>query len=304
MIAGEDQISTYKEAGEQYPVTMQLLPEQQKDPKVLARLMIPSTKVAQVRLDNIATVQRGLSPGRINRYNRQFQVAVRANLESDIALGAAAEKVREAIRKVGLPPGYTSRFSGTVKTLDDTNKSLIIAFLLACIFMYMVLAAQFESLLHPLAIMMSLPMSIPFALLTLWLTGRTLNLWSSLGVLLLLGIVKKNGILQIDYANKLRDQGMPLRDAVLEACQVRLRPILMTTFSIIGGLIPTAIGNGAGAAQRSAIAVTIIGGQTLCLLLTLIVTPVTYSLLSQLSELRLGSALKLSRLRNEPQKAQ
>ena len=300
MIAGEDQISTYKEAGEQYPVTMQLLPEQQKDPKVLARLMIPSTKVAQVRLDNIATVQRGLSPGRINRYNRQFQVAVRANLESDIALGAAAEKVREAIRMVRLPPGYTSRFSGTVKTLDDTNKSLIIAFLLACIFMYMVLAAQFESLLHPLAIMMSLPMSIPFALLTLWLTGRTLNLWSSLGVLLLLGIVKKNGILQIDYANKLRDQGMPLRDAVLEACQVRLRPILMTTFSIIGGLIPTAIGNGAGAAQRSAIAVTIIGGQTLCLLLTLIVTPVTYSLLSQLSELRLGSALKASRLREFP----
>ncbi len=300
MIAGEDQISTYKEAGEQYPVTMQLLPEQQKDPKVLARLMIPSTKVGQVRLDNIATVQRGLSPGRINRYNRQFQVAVRANLNSDIALGAAAEKVREATRKVGLPPGYTSRFSGTVRTLDDTNKSLIIAFLLACIFMYMVLAAQFESLLHPLAIMMSLPMSIPFALLTLWLTGRTLNLWSSLGVLLLLGIVKKNGILQIDYANKLREQGMPLREAVLEACQVRLRPILMTTFSIIGGLIPTAIGNGAGAAQRSAIAVTIIGGQTLCLLLTLIVTPVTYSLLSQLSELKWAGALKPSRLREFP----
>src|SRR5437773_749414 len=300
MIAGEDEISTYKESDEQYPVTMQLLPEQQKDPQVLARLMIPSTKVGQVRLDNLAAIQRGLSPGRINRYNRQFQVPVRANLDSDVALDAAAERVRGVIRKVGLPPGYTSRFSGTVKTLDDTNKSLIVTFLLACIFMYLVLAAQFESLLHPLAIMMSLPMSIPFALLTLWLTGRTLNLWSSLGVLLLLGIVKKNGILQIDYANKLRDQGMPLRDAVLEACQVRLRPILMTTFSIIGGLIPTAIGNGAGAAQRSAIAVTIIGGQTLCLLLTLIVTPVTYSLLSQLSELRLGSALKASRLREFP----
>jgi HAE1 family hydrophobic/amphiphilic exporter-1 len=297
MIAGEDEISTYKEADEQYPITIQLLPEQQKDPQVLARLMIPSTKVGQVRLDNIAAIQRGLSPGRINRYNRQFQVAVRANIDSDVALDAAAEKVRGAVRKAGLPPGYTSRFSGTVKTLDDTNKSLIIAFLLACIFMYMVLAAQFESLLHPLAIMMSLPLSIPFALLTLWLTGRTLNLWSSLGVLLLLGIVKKNGILQIDYANRLRQEGMPLREAVLEACQVRLRPILMTTFSIIGGLIPTAIGVGAGAAQRSAIAVTIIGGQTLCLLLTLIVTPVTYSLLSELSEIRLVGALKASRLR-------
>src|SRR3989442_10502351 len=144
---------------------------------------------------------------------------------------------------------------------------------------------------------MNVPISIPCVLLILWITGRTLNWWSSLGVLLLLGIVKKNGILQIDYANKLRDQGMPLRDAVLEACQVRLRPILMTTFSIIGGLIPTAIGNGAGAAQRSAIAVTIIGGQTLCLLLTLIVTPVTHSLLSQLSEFKLAGALKASRLR-------
>jgi len=297
MIAGEDEISTYKEADEQYPVTIQLLPEQQKDPLVLARLMIPSTKVGQVRLDNIAAIHRGLSPGRINRYNRQFQVAVRANLDSGIALGAAAEKVRGVVRDVGLPPGYASRFSGTVKTLDDTNKSLIITFLLACIFMYMVLAAQFESLLHPFAIMMSLPLSIPFALLTLWLTGRTLNLWSSLGVLLLLGIVKKNGILQIDYANKLRRDGIPLREAILEACQVRLRPILMTTFAIIGGLIPTAIGVGAGAAQRSAIAVTIIGGQTLCLLLTLIVTPVTYSLLSQLSELRVAGALKASRLR-------
>jgi len=297
MIAGEDQISTYKEAGEQYPVTMQLLPEQQRNPDILARLMIPSTKVGQVRLDNIAALQRGLSPGRVKRYNRQFQVAVQSNLTPDIALDDAAQKVREAVSKAGLPPGYSARFSGTVKILDETNKSLIITFLLASVFMYMVLAAQFESLLHPFAIMMSLPLSIPFALLTLWLTGRTLNLWSSLGVLLLLGIVKKNGILQIDYANRLRSQGTPMRKAVLEACQVRLRPILMTTFSIIGGLIPTAIGAGAGAAQRSAIAVTIIGGQTLCLLLTLIVTPVTYSLLSELSELKLARGIKAARVR-------
>jgi HAE1 family hydrophobic/amphiphilic exporter-1 len=296
MIAGEDEISTYKEADEQYPVTIQLLPEQQRDPNVLARLMIPSAKVGQVRLDNIATIQRGLSPAKIKRYNRQFQVGVMANLTSDTPLDVAAQKVREAIASAKLPPGYSSRFSGTVKILDDTNKSLIITFLLASIFMYMVLAAQFESLLHPLAIMVSLPLSIPFALLTLWLTGRTLNLWSSLGVLLLLGIVKKNGILQVDYANKLRHDGMPLRQAILEACQVRLRPILMTTFSIIGGLIPTAIGVGAGAAQRSAIAVTIIGGQTLCLLLTLIVTPVAYLMLSQLSEMKVSGATSRLRL--------
>ena len=297
MIAGQDQISTYKEGSEQYPVTMQLLPEQQKDPNMLARLMIPSTKVGQVRLDNIATIQRGLSPAKIKRTNRQFEVRLSGNPLPEMPLDVAADKVREIIKKTKLPPGYTAKFQGTVKVLDDTNKNLILTFLLASIFMYMVLAAQFESLLQPLAIMMSLPLSIPFALFTLWATHRTLNLWSSLGVLLLLGIVKKNGILQIDYTNKLRAEGVPLRKAILEACKIRLRPILMTTMSIIAGLVPTAIGVGAGATQRSAIAVTIIGGQSLCLLLTLIVTPVTYSILTELSEMTAAAGLKPWRAR-------
>jgi hydrophobe/amphiphile efflux-1 (HAE1) family protein len=284
MISGEDQISTYKEGDEQYPVTIQLLPEQQKDRGVLARLMIPSTKVGQVRLDSLATIEHGLGPSRIERFNRQFQVTVNANNTPDFPLDAAARAVTEQIKAVGLPAGFTYRFLGSVKILDETTTNLIIAFLLASIFMYMVLAAQFESFLHPFTIMLSLPLSIPFALLSLWLTGRTLNLWSALGVLLLLGIVKKNGILQVDYTNKLREQGVPLREAILQANHVRLRPILMTTFSIIAGLIPTAIGVGAGSAQRSAIAVTIIGGQSLCLLLTLVVTPVAYSVFAELEE--------------------
>ena len=287
MIAGEDQISTYKEGDEQYDVTLQLLPEQQKDPTILARLMIPSTRVGQVRLDNIATLERGIGPARIERYNRQFQVSVNANNTPALPLDVAARIINDEVKKVGLPPGYTSKFSGSVKILDETTTNLILALLLASIFMYMVLAAQFESLLHPFAIMLSLPLSIPFALLSLWMTGRTLNLWSALGVLLLLGIVKKNGILQVDYTNKLREEGMPVRDAIIQANHVRLRPILMTTLAIIAGLIPTAVGIGAGAAQRSAIAVTIIGGQSLCLIMTLLITPVAYSLLADLSEMKL-----------------
>lgn len=299
MISGEDEISTYKEGDEQYRVTMQLLPEQQRNPEILGRLMVPSTKIGQARLDNLATIERGVGPARIERYNRQFQVSVNANNAPDFPLDAAARAVTDEIKKVGLPPEYSYRFTGNVKILDETTGNLIIAFVLASIFMYMVLAAQFESFLHPFAIMLSLPLSIPFALLSLWLTGRTLNLWSALGVLLLLGIVKKNGILQVDYTNKLRQEGMPLRQAIIQANHVRLRPILMTTLSIVAGLIPTAIGIGAGSAQRSAIAVTIIGGQTLCLLLTLLVTPVAYSLFAEAEERKALAAMRarLSRLK-------
>jgi len=286
MISGEDQISVYKEGDEQYDVTMQLLPEQQRDREVLARLMIPSAKVGQVRLDNIAVIEKGLGPSRIERFNRQFQVTVNANNAPDFPLDQAAHTTTDIIKGVGLPAGFSYRFLGSVKVLDETTTNLILAFLLASIFMYMVLAAQFESFLHPFTIMLSLPLSIPFALASLWLTGRTLNLWSALGVLLLLGIVKKNGILQVDYTNKLRSEGVELREAILRANHVRLRPILMTTLSIVAGLIPTAIGIGAGSAQRSAIAVTIIGGQSLCLLLTLLVTPVAYSIFGELEERR------------------
>jgi HAE1 family hydrophobic/amphiphilic exporter-1 len=298
MVAGTDRISTYKEGAEQYDVTMQLLPEQQRNTQILARLMIPSVKVGQVRLDNIATLERGVGPTIIDRYNRQFQVALTANNAPSLPFDAAVRDVSAGIERIP-HPGYSVKFTGTVKILDETTRSLIIAFLLACIFMYMVLAAQFESFLHPFTIMLSLPISLPFALLTLWATNRTLNLWSALGVFLLIGIVEKNGILQVDYTNRLRELGIPLRQAILQANHVRLRPILMTTLSIVAGLIPTALGIGAGAAQRSAIAVTIIGGQSLCLLLSLLVTPVAYSFFAELEGRRAFEPLQagLARLR-------
>jgi HAE1 family hydrophobic/amphiphilic exporter-1 len=281
MVAGTDQISTYKEGSEQYDVTMQLLPEQQRNLDLLARLMIPSAKVGQVRLDSVAKLERGVGPTIIDRYNRQFQVALTANNSARLSFDAAVREISAAIERIP-HPNYFVKFTGTVKILDETTRSLIVAFLLACIFMYMVLAAQFDSFLHPFTIMLSLPLSIPFALLTLFLTHRTLNLWSALGIFLLLGVVKKNGILQVDYTNRLRKEGVPLREAIIRANHVRLRPILMTTLAIVAGLVPTATGIGAGASQRSAIALTIIGGQSLCLLLTLLITPVAYSFFAEL----------------------
>ncbi len=282
MMSGEDQISTFKEGSEQYLVTMRLLDHQRDDPSVLSRLLVPSGRQGLIRLDSIAKIERGLGPSRIDRQDRQYSVGVYANVANGYSLQEAADATRAAIARVGLPPGYGTRFSGQVQVLEETTKNMILAISLASIFMYMVLAAQFESLVHPFIILLTLPLSIPFALLSLIGTGRTLNLFSALGVLLLLGIVKKNGILQIDYMNRLLNEGRPLREAILEANRVRLRPILMTTFSIVAGLIPTAVGVGAGASQRSAIAITIIGGQMLCLILTLLVVPVAYSMVEEL----------------------
>jgi len=279
MMSGDDEISTFKDEGEQYPVTMRLMEGQRDSQDVLSRLLVPSARLGLIRLDSIARIERGAGPSRIDRTSRQYSIGFYGNVATGYSLDAAAAATQEEVDKLDLPAGYRLLFSGQVKILEETTMNMLLAIGLASIFMYMVLAAQFESLTHPFIILLTLPLSIPFALISLQLTGRTLNLFSALGVLLLLGIVKKNGILQIDCMNRLLAEGMPLRQAVMEANRIRLRPILMTTFSIIAGLIPTAIAIGTGAATRSAIAVTIIGGQTLCLLLTLLVVPVGYSYL-------------------------
>ena len=213
-------------------------------------------------------------------------MGVRADLRPCHALYEATADIRRAIRKLSLPPDYGFRFTGQSQILDETTANLLLAIGLGSIFMYMVLSAQFESFIQPIVIMLVLPLSVPFALLTLWATHRTLNLWSALGVLLLLGIVKKNSILQVDYANVLRRRGMGATEAIVEASRTRLRPILMTTAAILAGLVPTALGFGIGGAQRSAIAVTIIGGQSLCLFLTLLLVPVAYVLFDALETSR------------------
>jgi HAE1 family hydrophobic/amphiphilic exporter-1 len=274
-VAGDDRISFYKEGQEQYPVKIRVLENQRRDAAEIGRLTIPSS-TGPVRIDNIARVERGLGPSSLQRSNRQFTVQMNADVAPGHALDEASNDVRKMLAGLGMPPTMTFRLQGQSKILDETTTNMVMAIGLAMIFVYMVLASQFESFVQPIVIMLVLPIAVPFALFTLWLTGRTLNLWSALGMLLLLGIVKKNSILQVDYANTLRARGMPLRQAVVEACRTRLRPILMTTSAIIAGLIPTALGLGIGGTGRAAIAMTIIGGQTLCLFLTLLLVPVAY----------------------------
>ncbi len=274
-VSGDDQISFYKEGAEQYPVKMRVLEDQRRNIEEIGRLTVPS-ETGPVRIDNIAQIQRGLGPTTLSRSNRQFTVMLIADVAQGHALDQAANDVRQLLSNLQMPSTMSYRLQGQSRILDETTANLIMAISLAMIFVYMVLASQFESFLQPIVIMLALPIAVPFALFTLWATDRTLNLWSALGMLLLLGIVKKNSILQVDYANVLRAKGLPIRDAIVESCRTRLRPILMTTTAIIAGLIPTSLGIGIGGTGRAAIAVTIIGGQSLCLLLTLLLVPVAY----------------------------
>jgi len=274
-VSGDDQISFYKEGQEQYPIKIRVLENQRGDIEEIGRLTVPSNS-GPVRIDNLATLQRGLGPTTLQRSNRQFTVPMNADVAPGHALDEASNDVRRMLTDLNMPSTMSFRLQGQSKILDETTANLVLAISLAMIFVYMVLASQFESFMQPIVIMLVMPIAVPFALFTLWITGRTLNLWSALGMLLLLGIVKKNSILQVDYANVLRSRGVPLRDAIVESCRTRLRPILMTTTAIIAGLIPTSLGIGIGGTGRAAIAVTIIGGQALCLFLTLLLVPVAY----------------------------
>ena len=290
-VSGDDQISFYKESAEQYPVKMRVLEEQRRDIEEIGRLTVPSI-TGPVRIDNIATLQRGLGPSTLARSNRQFTVMLIADVAQGHALDGAANDVRRMLAGLNMPSTMSYRLQGQSRILDETTANLIMAISLAMIFVYMVLASQFESFFQPIVIMLALPIAVPFAIFTLWATGRTLNLWSALGMLLLLGIVKKNSILQVDYANVLRARGLPIREAIVESCRTRLRPILMTTTAIIAGLIPTSLGIGIGGTGRAAIAVTIIGGQSLCLLLTLLLVPVAYVKFDELERVLIGERPK------------
>jgi HAE1 family hydrophobic/amphiphilic exporter-1 len=287
MISGEEDITKYKEGDELYEVRLRVRPEQRLNAEAIGALMIPSSQGRLVRLDNVALVQRGTGPAQIDRYNRQHQVTLTANLLPSKSLGSAISDVQQVITSTGLPIGYDYYFAGLGKVMGEMVTNFLVAFVLSFIFMYIVLAAQFESFIHPITILASLPLAVPFALLSLLVTGKTLHMWSALGLLLLFGVVKKNSILQIDFVNRLRrEHGYERHAAMIEANRARFRPILMTTLSIIAGMIPTAFGTGPGSSTRSAIAVVIIGGQSLCFLLTLLAIPVLYTILDDIVTVR------------------
>ena len=281
LVSGTEDITKYKEGDELYEVRIRAEERYRDRPEALAALMIPTENNKVVRLDSVAEIMRGLGPTRIDRYNRQRQITVSANMEG-MDLGTALKKANAAFQALKAPPTYSGQSLGRGSELAKMLKSFIMAFTLAFLFIYMVLASQFESFMLPLSIMICLPLTIPFALISLFIAQQSLTLFSILGIFMLVGVVKKNAILQVDYTNTLRSRGMERYQAIMEANKTRLRPILMTTLTLVASMIPTAMDKGAGSAGRSTMAWVIIGGQLLSLGITLLMTPVTYSLLDDL----------------------
>ncbi len=277
-------ISSFNQNNDLYDVVVQADEPFRRDRNNLKYFTVSSTNGVLVELEKLVKLEESVSAASINRLNRQRQVTVFAGLPPNASEADAIRKIEQFIKELNLPAGYSAGVAGQSKELQKAYEAFMLAFLLSFIFMYLILAAQFESFIHPITILLTLPIAVPFALLSTALAGQTLNIFSALGILLLFGIVKKNAILQIDHTNNLREKGMNRYDAIIQANRDRLRPILMTTLSLVAGMIPLTLGTGAGAAANRSIGVLVVGGQSLCLLLTLLAVPVFYSIFDDIQK--------------------
>jgi HAE1 family hydrophobic/amphiphilic exporter-1 len=283
VLVGGQIVSRYKEGTELYDVWLRADKPFRANPQTLENLTIPSPTAGQVQLSSLAKLTESRGPSQIDRLGRQRTVTLLAHPE-DISLNDAMVHARSIAKEMNLPPGYEIEFGGQAKMLGETGYYFLVALGLSILFMYLILAAQFESWLNPVAILAALPVTIPFGLLSLLVFHTPMDLYAMFGLFMLIGIVKKNGILQVDKTNELRRAGMGRDAAILEANHTRLRPILMTTVMLIAAMIPIALGRGPGAGARASMAKVIIGGQLLSLLLALLVTPVSYSAFDSLGQ--------------------
>jgi HAE1 family hydrophobic/amphiphilic exporter-1 len=300
-VGGDDRVSRYRDAtvDDAYDVELRLVNLDRRDVASISQLYVranPSpakngialpiaatpSGPALTRIDNVVDFRFGVAPARIDRIDRQRMVALRANVAPGYALGDRIKALQLAAFEAGIPAGFDTRVLGRGRELERTLYDFVWTFALSFVFMYILMAALFEHLVHPFTILLSLPLAVPFGLISIYWGGETLNLYSALGILVLFGVVKKASILQVDHTNALRAKGLNRLDAILHANRDRLRPILMTTIAFVAGLLPLLIANGPGAEERRSIAVLAVGGQTLSLLLTLLAIPVIYSYLDDL----------------------
>lgn len=278
LISGETEVTKFKDEsrGKRYDLRIRLYPEERQNPDDLGLLYVRSSNGNLVELRNLIRIQEGGGPSVINRVDRQRAITLFASLE-DRPLGEAMTDLNEIAAGI-LPSDYTPKYRGQAETMSESFGYLMFAIILGVIMAYMVLAAQFESFIHPFTVLLSMPLSFIGAFGALLLTGQTLSIFSFIGLILLMGLVKKNAILLVDYTNILRERGYSRREAILHAGPIRLRPILMTTFAMIFGMIPVAFGMGEGAETRAPMGIAVIGGLLTSLFLTLLVVPAAYDL--------------------------
>ncbi len=284
ILSAGQRVTTFAEGSDQYDVLLQADEPFRRTRDSLQYFTVASTNGGTVGLEKLVRLEEGLSPASISRLNRQRQVTISASLPPNASESDALAVLQKHAASLNMPQEYRTGVTGQSQELQRAYESFMLAFLLSFVFMYLILAAQFESFIHPITILLTLPLSIPFALVSTLIAGQTLNIFSALGILLLFGIVKKNAILQIDHTNTLRERGMNRYDAIIQANRDRLRPILMTTIALVAGMIPLIVGSGAGAATNRSIGILVVGGQSLCLLLTLLAVPVFYSLFDDAQE--------------------
>src|SRR5688572_3050618 len=284
VLVGGQKATSYYEGGEEYEVHVRAGEEARRDVGGISQIEVPSTSGTNVKLADLVTLSEGTGPSVINRLNRRRMVMVLANMQPGYSSQTVMSLLEKKAAELNMPKTYSYGFTGRAQEQQKAGVNFLLAFVLSIIFMYLILAAQFESWVHPITILLSLPMTVPFALLSLVLLNESVNIFSALGIVVLFGIVKKNSILQVDHTNQLRARGMARPEAIREANRDRLRPILMTTVAFVAGMIPLVVSSGTGAATNRAIGATIIGGQTLVLLLTLLATPVLYSLFDDVQE--------------------
>ncbi|MCE9583403.1 MAG: efflux RND transporter permease subunit [Planctomycetes bacterium] len=286
LIGGVD-VAKFRAGGERFDVSVRLDDAFRTSPESIERLAVRNRRGDLIRVGNVGHAERTTGPVQINRYNRTRVITIYANLVKDKkVLGEAVAEMKEFIRDAGLPPGTTAGFAGNAEMMQETAINFAFTLTLAVILVYMVLAAQFESFIHPFTIMLSLPLSIVGALGALLLTNTTLSIFTMIGIIMLMGLVTKNGILLVDYTITLRSRdGLPRDKALLTAGPARLRPVLMTTFALVFGMLPIALGTGEGSETRAPMAIAVIGGLIASTLLTLVVVPVVYSLLDDAQRL-------------------
>jgi HAE1 family hydrophobic/amphiphilic exporter-1 len=290
LLVGGEPITKYKEGTEQYDVWLRAKLSTRDRPSAINQLTVPDANGQLVELRTLATLVDERGPATIERFGRQRQIGIQCNFAPGVALGNVLPEVDAMVKELDMPPEYRYEFLGEAKLMADSNSNFLMAFLLAFAFMYMILAAQFESLVHPITILLAVPLTLPFALISLMLLQTPLDVYAMIGLFMLFGIVKKNGILQVDYTNVLIAKGLPRDEAILRANEARFRPILMTTVMLVAAMIPIATGRGPGAGARASMAKVILGGQMLSLLLSLLVTPVAYSIWDDL--LKFGKKLR------------